>query len=176
MASFIGTDKDAASFQRRLRREREKGRERNFSVPEKEGKRRREERILRLVRRQTQRERDASVWVAKRDRRLRSYWDPVIPQRHQKCTNVPHTHTYSANTRSVVTQQYSQHKARENNKMSFVTVSFSFHIPILYLFEAWKCETMAWPQRKLFTLLFHYIMEAKQRQRLKSQNGHSLYL
>lgn len=35
--------------------------------------------------------RDASVWVAKRDRRLRSYRDPVAPLRHQKFTNVPHT-------------------------------------------------------------------------------------
>jgi len=39
MASFIRPDKDAASFQRRP------GRERNSSVPEKEGKKRREERL-----------------------------------------------------------------------------------------------------------------------------------
>lgn len=38
------------------------------------------------------RERDASVWVAKRDRRLRSNCDPVGPLRHQKFTSVPHTH------------------------------------------------------------------------------------
>lgn len=50
MASFIRPDKDAASFQRRPERER------NSSVPEKEGKKRGEERILGLVRRETQRE------------------------------------------------------------------------------------------------------------------------
>lgn len=51
MASFIRPDKDAASFQRRPERER------NSSVPEKEGKKRkREERILGLVRRETERE------------------------------------------------------------------------------------------------------------------------
>lgn len=51
MASFIRPDKDAASFQRRPEREK------NSSVPEKEGKERGEERILGLVRRDTHRER-----------------------------------------------------------------------------------------------------------------------
>lgn len=79
-------------------------RERNSSVAEKEGKKRekREERVLGPVRRDQQR--DASVRVAERDRRLWRYHDAVTytphqhqhhppPQKHQNLTRVPYSHT-----------------------------------------------------------------------------------
>lgn len=53
------------------------------------------------------RERDASVWVAKRDRGLRSYYDPASPLRHQKFTSVPHTYIHTDRTQSWISKLYS---------------------------------------------------------------------
>lgn len=78
----------------------------------------REERILGRFRRGT--ERDASVWVAKRDRRLWSYCDPVSPLRHQKFTSVPHTQTELSYTTTFPVHC---------NQRQYVVFSHFYHFP-----------------------------------------------